>query len=127
MNPIIKNYFIQNGIEVDEDCYALSEMLQFIWRSGIREGKKITIYIPSIRMRNLLKDWIDNIMCTEVKVKIKQKKPIRKGRGRKPKKLSDEDINTIIERNKNGETFENISKDYGMSRITLYKIIKNNI
>ena len=127
MNPVIKNYFIQNGIEVDEDCYALSEMLQFIWRSGIREGKKITIYIPSIRMRNLLKDWIDNIMCTEVKVKIKQKKPIRKGRGRKPKKLSDEDINTIIERNKNGETFENISKDYGMSRITLYKIIKNNI
>ena len=58
-NPFIKNFFISKGIEVDEDGYALSEMLQFLWRSGIREGKVITVYIPSSRMRKLLEQWIE--------------------------------------------------------------------
>lgn len=58
-NPIIKNFFISKGVEIDEDGYAVSEMLQFIWRSGIREGKHITLYIPSSRMRGLLIKWID--------------------------------------------------------------------
>lgn len=58
LNPFVKNFFISNNIEVDEDGYALSEMLQFIWRSAIREGNEIWVYIPSIRMRNLLKNWI---------------------------------------------------------------------
>ena len=58
LNPFIKNFFTLNNIKVDEDGYALSEMLQFIWRSAIRDGKEIWVYIPSIRMRNLLKQWI---------------------------------------------------------------------
>ncbi len=58
-NPGIKNFFSMHGIDVDEDGFALSEMLQFIWRSAIRDGKEIWIYIPSKRMRNLLKTWID--------------------------------------------------------------------
>lgn len=59
-NPYIKNFFVTNGVEVDEDGYAVSEMLQFIWRSAIRCGKPITIYIPSKRMRELLIEWINN-------------------------------------------------------------------
>ena len=59
MNPIVKNFFLQHGVAVDEDGYALSEMLQFIWRSAIRNGEEIWVYIPSIRMRNLLKQWIE--------------------------------------------------------------------
>ena len=59
INPYIKNFFLSNGIEVYEDEYAISEMLQFLWRSGIRDGKHITVYIPSKRMRNLLIDWIE--------------------------------------------------------------------
>ena len=59
LNPFVKNFFVSNGIEVDEDGYALSEMLQFIWRGAIRDGNEIWIYMPSIRMRNLLKHWID--------------------------------------------------------------------
>lgn len=58
LNPFIKNFFNTNNISVDEDNYALSEMLQFIWRSAIRDGKEIWVYVPSIRMRNLLKAWI---------------------------------------------------------------------
>jgi hypothetical protein len=59
INPYVKNFFISNNIKVYEDDYAVSEMLQFIWRSAVRQGKHITIYIPSKRMRNLLQNWID--------------------------------------------------------------------
>lgn len=58
INPIIKSFFQQHNIQVDEDNFALSEMLQFIWRSAIRDGEEIWVYIPSIRMRDLLKRWI---------------------------------------------------------------------
>lgn len=58
LNPFVKNFFTSNNISVDENGYALSEMLQFIWRSAIRDGKEIWVYIPSIRMRRLLKQWI---------------------------------------------------------------------
>lgn len=61
MNPIIKNYFIINEIEVNEDLYALSELVQFIFRSAIRDKKEIKLYIPSRRMRTLLQNWIDEV------------------------------------------------------------------
>ena len=70
LNTIVKNFFLDNGVEVDEDGYALSEMLQFIWRSAIREGKEINIYIPSRRMRELLQKWIDENSCDEGEMKI---------------------------------------------------------
>ena len=60
MVPIEKNYLINSGVDVKEDKYALSVMLQWIWRSAIRDGQEIWIYIPSKRMRNLLKDWIED-------------------------------------------------------------------
>ena len=60
ISPDYVNYFMKNGINVDEDLFALSELLQWIWRSAIREGNPINIYIPSQRMRNLLIDWLDN-------------------------------------------------------------------
>lgn len=59
LNPFVKNFFTINNIKVDEDGYALSEMLQFIWRSAIRDGKEIWVYIPSIRMRQLFQRWIE--------------------------------------------------------------------
>ena len=58
LNPFVKNFFVTNKIAVDEDGYALTEMLQFIWRSAIRDGKEIWIYVPSKRMRGLLENWI---------------------------------------------------------------------
>jgi len=60
MSPDYIDYFYKNGVIVDEDLFALSELLQWIWRSAIREGKPINIYIPSQRMRNILIDWLDN-------------------------------------------------------------------
>ena len=62
-NPMVKGFFKDHGVDVDEDGYALSEMLQWIWRSAIREGNEIWIYIPSSRMRKLLIDWINRVSC----------------------------------------------------------------
>lgn len=61
MNVGHKLYFNLNGVRVNEDLYALSILVQWIWRSAIRDGKDIDIYIPSSRMRNLLIQWIDEV------------------------------------------------------------------
>lgn len=60
-NPLLKNYFQEQGVEVREDDYALSEMIQWVWRSAIRDGKEIWIYIPSRRMRELFRNWLNDI------------------------------------------------------------------
>lgn len=54
-----KQYFRKHGATVNEDLYALSTMIQWIWRSAIRDGKPINIYVPSKRMRDLLTAWIE--------------------------------------------------------------------
>lgn len=59
INPIIKQFFIERSIAVNEDIYALSELLQWVYRSRIRKGESINLYIPSLRMRTLLIDWLD--------------------------------------------------------------------
>lgn len=59
LSPYVVKYFSANNIKIDEDMYALSEMVQFIYRSAIREGHNIYCYIPSKRMRNLLLDYVN--------------------------------------------------------------------
>lgn len=58
LNPIESGFFRKYGIQVNEEIYALSELIQWIFRSAIRDGKPINIYIPSERMRNLLKEYL---------------------------------------------------------------------
>ena len=59
MSPILKNFFLSKGVEVDEEMYVLSEFIQWIWRSAIRDGNDIYIYIPSERMRSILNKYFD--------------------------------------------------------------------
>jgi len=61
LNPNYKNYLSKEGIEVNDDAFALSTMVQWIWRSAIRDGKDIYIYIPSRRMRELLINWLEEV------------------------------------------------------------------
>ena len=61
--PTINNFFTDKGVKIDEDIWSLSELIQWLFRSAIREEKEINLYIPSKRMRNLLKDWLDS--CTD--------------------------------------------------------------
>lgn len=61
MNVKEKLFYTKHGVQIDDDIYALSIMVQWIWRSAIREGKDINLYIPSRRMRHLLTDWINSL------------------------------------------------------------------
>jgi hypothetical protein len=60
LNPFYISFFSKKNINIDQDGYALSELLQWIFRSAIRNNNSIQIYIPSERMRNLLMNWLDN-------------------------------------------------------------------
>jgi hypothetical protein len=59
LNPNLKSFFWDRGVRVDDGAYALSEMVQWIWRSAIRDGSNIWIYIPSKRMREILTGWLN--------------------------------------------------------------------
>lgn len=59
MNPNEVNYFMNQNVEVNQELLAISDMLQWIFRSAIRDGKEINVYIPSPRMRELLNKWFD--------------------------------------------------------------------
>lgn len=58
-NPVEKLYLASQGVVVDEDAFALSEMIQFLWRGCIRQYKPMTVFIVSRRMQKLLEAWIN--------------------------------------------------------------------
>lgn len=60
IDPNVRKFFATKNILVDEDEFALAEMLQWIWRSCIRDDQPIELYIPSRRMRELLQGWIES-------------------------------------------------------------------
>jgi hypothetical protein len=40
------------------DSYALAELIQWIYRSRVRRGEPITLFLPSRRMRDLFEAWL---------------------------------------------------------------------
>lgn len=58
-DPSVKQWFADHGGCIDDDQYALSNMLQWIWRSAIRNNIPVKLYIPSRRMREILKAWLE--------------------------------------------------------------------
>jgi predicted ATP-dependent endonuclease of OLD family len=65
-NPMVVKASAMKGFPVKEDIFALSEMVQWVWRSAIREGNPINIYVPSSRMRDLLERWLEDEFETVV-------------------------------------------------------------
>ena len=59
LNPNIVTFLSLHNVKIDEGQYALSELLQFLWRGAIREGKEFNVFVPSKRMRILLLDWLE--------------------------------------------------------------------
>lgn len=59
-NPMILAWFYEHDQRPDQDLFALSAMIQWIWRSAIRNGQSIRLYLPSKRMRTLLGRWLDS-------------------------------------------------------------------
>lgn len=66
VNPRVKQYLVARGSQVFENVYALSEMLQWIWRSRIRESETINLFVPSERMRTLLQEWLKGASIEEL-------------------------------------------------------------
>jgi len=69
VNVFIDSNFIKassaDGIKLSQDHYALSTLLQWLFRSAVRNKQPIDLYIPSERMRNLLEQWLyDGYMPT---------------------------------------------------------------
>lgn len=54
------NSFLRgSGNAIDPELFGLSEMIQWVWRLRIRDGKPIRLVIPSKRMQDLLVRWLD--------------------------------------------------------------------
>lgn len=57
-HPTDVRYMLSYGVQPDVDTYALSEMIQFIWRGRIRQEQPMKVLILSKRMRKLLENWL---------------------------------------------------------------------
>ncbi len=58
MNPIIENFLKSHFETIDTDSYALSRLVQWLWRGCIRKGEPMVCCVFSKRMRNLLNEWL---------------------------------------------------------------------
>ena len=56
--PVVQYLSQGTTVALDTDLYALAQLMQWVWRSAIRRGEKVSLYLPSARMRNLLLDWL---------------------------------------------------------------------
>jgi len=61
-NPQIEKFLRVNSDEdapvINQDAFALTACVQWIWRSAIREGEEVEVFIPSKRVRYLLQEWL---------------------------------------------------------------------
>lgn len=56
----ISSYLEGQGLELDNDKMALSEMVQFIFRGSIRKGEKMKLMLSSERMKKILIEWLES-------------------------------------------------------------------
>lgn len=62
--PQMIHYFEEKGVEMNPDLFAVSELIQWLFRSALRDEKPVNLYLPSERMRGLLFQWIDGELVT---------------------------------------------------------------
>lgn len=67
-------FFQSKGVDANDDLYALSTMIQWIWRSAIRRGEQVEIYLPSSRMRDLLDGWMGDVAAGQKIQAIQERK-----------------------------------------------------
>ena len=58
-NQVLRIYLRDYGFVIDEGEFALSEMIQWIWRSRIRNNESIVLCIIPKRMKKLFNDWLE--------------------------------------------------------------------
>lgn len=60
MMPDILHYIKNNRGSVSNDSYANSILIQWVFRSALREGSQIKLFIASPRMQSLFNQWLMN-------------------------------------------------------------------
>lgn len=85
------NFYKERGSDMHPDGYALSILIQWIFRSAVRNGEEIWVYIPSVRMRTLLQDWLDKLAVGEDLDEIKYTTP-RKRISKKKRKNAKQSV-----------------------------------
>lgn len=58
-NGSIEGHLRSFGIDVDRDSFALSELIQFVFRGSIRQHLPMNLCILSDRMRGLFTEWLE--------------------------------------------------------------------
>lgn len=59
-NLTLEQYLQHYGAKIDKDVFALSELIQWVWRSRIRNKEPINLSILSTRMRILFEYWLNS-------------------------------------------------------------------
>ena len=77
LHPYVRGHFTDRGIMVYEDLYALSEMLQWLWRGQVRRFDPITVFIPSERMRKLLMSWLESDTVEDLFQRVGYRLPLK--------------------------------------------------
>jgi len=57
-NPILLNWLDANDTQFKSD-YALTEMVQWLWRSRVRRNEPVDVYMPSKKMRGIIEKWME--------------------------------------------------------------------
>lgn len=60
LHPMVNNFFKAVGIDLKENLFATSELIQWLFRSRLRMNQSINLYLPSRRMRDILNAWFND-------------------------------------------------------------------
>lgn len=58
LNPYVLGWLGLGEDRLADDQYAITELIQWRYRTSVRQGDPVTIYMPSKRMRRLLRSWL---------------------------------------------------------------------
>ena len=60
INPVVARW-LGDSSRAFRDAFALSELIQWVWRSRVRKGEPITLYLPSPMKRRLFEEWLCDV------------------------------------------------------------------
>jgi len=59
-SPMLTKHLSSVDVSMDRTDYALSELLQFVWRGCIRNGETMHLYIMNQELEKAFSNWLDN-------------------------------------------------------------------
>jgi hypothetical protein len=57
VNPMVARW-LEDSTGAFNDAYALTELIQWVWRSRVRRAEPIILFLPSPRMQGLFEEWL---------------------------------------------------------------------